>query len=72
MRADGFARSPVWDAAGCWPLEARVVIDEETVTWNSFRQPFRPQRDYSDFGPFTFDRREYEAAIAELATRRPP
>jgi hypothetical protein len=53
--------------AGCWPLEARVTIDATTVTWESFRQPFRPERDYSDFGPFTFDRREYEAAIAELA-----
>jgi len=53
--------------AGCWPLEARVTIDDNTVVWNYFRQPFRPERDYSDFGPFIFDRREYEAAVAQLA-----
>ena len=53
--------------AGCWPLEACVAINDNTIAWHSFRQPFRPERDYSDFGPFVFDRREYEAAVAELA-----
>jgi hypothetical protein len=57
--------------AGCWPLEARVTIDAHTVTWTSFCQPFRPERDYSDFGPFSFDLREYETAIAELAEKYP-
>ena len=53
--------------AGCWPLEARVTVDDNAITWHSFGQPFRPERDYSDFGPFTFDRREYEAAVTKLA-----
>jgi hypothetical protein len=53
--------------AGCWPFEARVMVEADIVTWKLFRQPFRPERDYSGFGPFVFDRREYEAAIQELA-----
>jgi hypothetical protein len=52
---------------GCWPLLARVVADEETVTWTDFEQPHRKQRDYSAFGPFTFDRRVYESAVADVA-----
>jgi len=53
--------------AGCWPLEARVVIEADTVAWDRFRQPFRPKRDYSGFGPFVFHRGEYEGAVDELA-----
>lgn len=30
-----------------------------------FRQPHRPERRYDGFGPFTFSRGEYEAAVAE-------
>ena len=52
---------------GCWPLLARVVADEKTVTWTDFRQPHRKERDYFGFGPFTFGRVEYERALAELA-----
>jgi hypothetical protein len=52
---------------GCWPLLARVIVDETTVTWTEFEQPYRPDRDYTSFGPFVFRRTDYEAAIADLA-----
>jgi hypothetical protein len=52
--------------AGCWPLEARVSVEHDRVIWDRFRQPHRPQQDYAAFGPFVFDRDEYERAIANL------
>ncbi|TDW24038.1 hypothetical protein [Kribbella kalugense] len=51
---------------GCWPLEAQVVVGTQ-VTWRGFRQPHRPRRDYSSFGPFTFDRSQYDAAVRRAA-----
>ena len=50
---------------GCSPLLARVTLDEDTVTWDEFEQPTRPDWDYEDFG-FTFERRQYEQALLEL------
>jgi hypothetical protein len=52
---------------GCWPLEARVLVDDGHVTWRGFTQPFRPQRDYGAFGPFVFRRSQYERAVREVA-----
>jgi hypothetical protein len=52
--------------SGCWPLETDVVIETRRVMWTNLRQPHRPNRDYSGFGPFEFDRQHYESAIAEL------
>jgi hypothetical protein len=52
---------------GCWPLLARVIVGDTTVTWTDFEQPYRPDRDYRSFGPFTFSRADYESAIAEVA-----
>lgn len=48
---------------GCWPLAARITVDDTTVTWSTFQQPHRPEWDYSAFGPFKFGRRQYEKAI---------
>jgi hypothetical protein len=48
---------------GCWPLEARIVTDDETVIWTEFEQPHRPARDYQSFGDFVFDRTAYEQAV---------
>ncbi|MFG1857038.1 hypothetical protein ACGFJT_34740 [Actinomadura geliboluensis] len=50
---------------GCWPLEARVFIDDDLVVWRGFAQPHRPGRDYGSFGPFTFRRNQYERAVRE-------
>jgi hypothetical protein len=51
--------------AGCWPLEARIVTDAETVTWTGFAQPYRRAWDYQGFGDFIFDRAPYEHAVRE-------
>ena len=54
--------------AGCWPLEARVTVELDRITWDQFRQPHQPRQDYSTFGPFVFARDQYETAVAKLAT----
>ena len=51
---------------GCWPLVCRVMSIENTVVWGHFRQPHRPERDYSEFGPFVFDAEQYRRAVEEL------
>jgi hypothetical protein len=56
---------------GCWPLCARIVVAERTVVWDSFRQPHRPLRDYSDFGPFIFDAEQYRKAVIGVAANNP-
>lgn len=49
---------------GCWPLEARVTVTDDAVTWSEFRQPFRDDWSYEGLGPFTFDRTRYDDAVA--------
>jgi hypothetical protein len=49
--------------AGCWPLLCSVEMAGTHVRWESFRQPFRPARDYSGFGPFIFAKEKYETAV---------
>ncbi|WP_221652077.1 hypothetical protein [Actinotalea ferrariae] len=54
---------------GCWPLDASVTLTAHSVTWSNFVQPHRRVWSYADFGPFIFDRRQYEAAVSTcLAT----
>jgi hypothetical protein len=53
---------------GCWPLTCSVDARGEQVTWRAFEQPHRPDRDYSEFGPFVFDRAQYEEALRSLPT----
>jgi hypothetical protein len=50
---------------GCSPLLARVTVGEDTVTWDEFEQPTRPDWDYDDFG-FTFARPQYEQALLQM------
>ena len=54
---------------GCWPLMASVVTTERGYRWEAFRQPHRPNRDYSAFGPFEFERRQYEDEVDSLAQK---
>jgi len=51
---------------GCWPLFCRVRMGENTVAWEGFKQPHRPDRDYSNFGPFVFNAKQYRDAVAKL------
>lgn len=56
---------------GCWPFEAGVTLAGQSVTWSSFSQPHRRARSYAGFGPFVFDRRQYEdAVVAAVAALR--
>ena len=50
---------------GCWPLAAHIDTDDDAVVWKEFAQPHRPTWNYSGFGPFTFERASYEAAVAQ-------
>jgi hypothetical protein len=51
---------------GCSPLLARITVTEDSVTWDEFEQPARPEWDYEGLGPFTFERAQYERALFEL------
>jgi hypothetical protein len=53
---------------GCWPLTARVIVGNDTVSWTDFAQSHRPDWDYSDFGPFVFARDQYDRAVEWAAT----
>ncbi|RZQ63764.1 hypothetical protein [Amycolatopsis suaedae] len=52
---------------GCWPLLARITVTGDLVVWDDFEQPHRPERDYTGFGPFRFDRGQYDEAVRELS-----
>ena len=49
----------------CWPSLVRVDAALEEVRWSEFEQ-FRRRRKWTcdDFGPFVFDRRQYEEALS--------
>jgi hypothetical protein len=53
---------------GCWPLEARIAMNEQEIVWEHFKQPYRPERDYSSFGPFRFETDQYQQTVIELAS----
>ena len=44
-----------------------MLLTEDCVTWSSFAQPFRPAWSDAGFGPFVFDRSQYEAAVVACA-----
>lgn len=52
---------------GCWPLIAHVRLHQDKVIWDGFSQPHRPRRNYASFGPFEFERTQYEQAVEALA-----
>lgn len=51
---------------GCWPLLTRITLTGNCVVWDCFEQPYRTTRDYTAFGPFLFDRDQYDKAVHEL------
>lgn len=52
---------------GCWPLMARITATADLVSWDTFEQPHRKTRDYAAFGPFHFDRHQYDDALRALS-----
>lgn len=51
---------------GCWPLLTRIGMTGDLVVWDCFEQPYRTARDYTGFGPFLFDRDQYDKAVQKL------
>jgi hypothetical protein len=61
---------------GCWPLACQIRTTDDRVTWFDFEQPQRSGRElayrpwsYDGFGPFEFERRQYEESLSTLAPR---
>jgi hypothetical protein len=50
---------------GCWPLLTTITAAPATVTWSSFRQPFRKEWGELPLGPYVFARPAFEAALAQ-------
>lgn len=57
---------------GCWPLMVRITATADLVTWDAFEQPHRTTRDYTAFGPFHFDRHQYDDALRTLSSTISP
>jgi hypothetical protein len=53
--------------AGCWPFEVTVRAEARTVSWEDPTQPHRPEWDYTALGTLTFDRAQYDVAVAGVA-----
>lgn len=51
---------------GCWPLCGNVHRKNSQIVWTHFQQPHRPERDYSQFGPYVFAESQYLDALATL------
>jgi hypothetical protein len=57
---------------GCWPFAAKITVTDSSVRWSDFEQPHRtddsvqPSWDYSDFGPFEFEKQQYLNEIDKL------
>ena len=54
---------------GCWPLRGRISKRGEVMVWDRFHQPHRPERDYSEFGPFSFELGAYDRAVRDAVAR---
>ena len=57
---------------GCWDFNGRIIMTADHAEWTDFEQVHRKPGspgghwDYSGFGPFRFDRQQYEAALAAV------
>jgi hypothetical protein len=54
---------------GCWPLRTSVTRVDGSYQWSGFNQPHRPMRNYDAFGPFVFEKAQYEAAVRDVALK---
>jgi len=48
---------------GCWPIEVKISVLEDTVIWSAFEQPHRSLEKwtYEGMRPFIFSREQYES-----------
>lgn len=51
----------------CCPLVASVDRGDEVVRWSGFQSRRGGRRDYVGFGPFVFDKPDYDAAVEAVA-----
>jgi hypothetical protein len=57
---------------GCAPLLAEVVVEDEVITWRNFGLRHIA---YEGFGPFTFNRYQYESELIKvenMIAKNPP
>jgi len=54
---------------GCWPLMARIRVEDDLVVWSHFEQPHRREKWSHGDLQFTFSRDQYEAELAKLGRR---
>lgn len=52
---------------GCDALLVKIDMFDDVVVWHDFRRHNRPAVLYPGLGPFRFDRRAYESALAAAA-----
>jgi hypothetical protein len=48
---------------GCWDFRGAITLTPDRVVWSNFEQIYR-HWNYDGFGPFEFDRTQYENALA--------
>lgn len=46
----------------CWALVAKIVADDDTVTWSGLRNTYHDW-DYGSIGELTFSRQDYERSL---------
>jgi hypothetical protein len=52
---------------GCESVNARISVTDDLVIWDSFESYLDPSPDYSAFGPFRFQRTQYDDALRALS-----
>ena len=64
---------------GCGSVNCFIAANDERVVWSEFRGDLGPmgsdgrrRESYAGFGPFEFDRNQYESALTELASGPTP
>ena len=52
---------------GCGAMVSDIKYSGNKVTWEAFEEPhLQDEWNYDEFGPFVFDREQYEGAVAAL------
>lgn len=52
---------------GCWEFVVNIEVKRKTVKWKDLEQVYRDDWNYDEIGVLTFDRKQYESALKELA-----